>query len=69
MFIAVSDFGARKQNHLKPDTSGSIFASYPYKFQISHPTEGLTRPIVKWPRFSFGEEVINSPHVWGGAWT
>ena len=38
-FIAVSDFGARKKKkeaHLKPDTSGSIFPTPPGKGQIPY---------------------------------
>lgn len=41
MFVAVSDFGPWKTNHLKPDISGSIFP-HQDKSQISHPQEGIT---------------------------
>ena len=43
--MAVSDFGARKKNHLKHDTSGSIFPTPPRQRSNSRPREGLTRQI------------------------
>ena len=62
VFIAVSDFGARKKKNLKPDTSGSIFSTPPRQGQIPHPREGLIRQIPHSP----GTENSQMPGVCPG---
>ena len=42
MFITISDFGARKRNHLKPYTCSLIFPTPPGQRSNLPPREGLT---------------------------
>ena len=62
MFIADSDFGARKKAIWNPDTSSSIFPTQPGKGQIPHPREGLTCQIPHSP----GTEHSQMPGVCPG---